>query len=48
MSAGSDMKTQWVCAVMIQHHPIAHDTKHFPQLFLKMLDIVAMQIIVLD
>ncbi len=31
-SAGSDMKTQIICAVVIQHHPISHDIKHFPEI----------------
>lgn len=48
MSAGSDMKSQLICAVLIQHHPISHDIKHFPKLFSKMLDVVTMQIMVLD
>ena len=48
MSVCSDMKSQLICAVVIQHYPLSHDTKHFPQLFLKMLDIVAMQIMILD
>ncbi len=30
-SAGSDMKTQLICAVVIQHHPISHDIKAFPK-----------------
>lgn len=47
MSAGSDMKSQLICAVVIQHHPISHDVKHFPKLFSKMLDVTAMQIMVL-
>lgn len=33
MLAGSDMKSQLICAVVIQHHPVSHDTKHFPKLF---------------
>lgn len=48
MSAGSDMKTQLGCVVVIQHHPISHDIKHFPKLFSQMLDVVTMQIMVLD
>jgi len=48
MSVGSDMKSQLVCAVVIQHHPINHDTKHFPKLFSQMLDVIPMQIMVLD
>ena len=47
-SASSDMKTQLVCAVVIQHHPVSHDTKYFPKLFSQMLDVVAMNIMVLD
>jgi len=48
MSAGSDMKTQLVCAVVIQHHPLNHDVRHFPQLFSQMLMVVSMWIMVLD
>ena len=48
MSAGSDMKSQLVCAVVIQHHPISHDIKHFPKPFSQMLDVTPMQIMVLD
>ncbi len=48
MSAGSDMKTQLVCAVVIQHHPVSHDTKHFPILFSQILDIIPMKVMVLD
>jgi hypothetical protein len=48
MSAGSDMKTQLVCAVVIQHHPVNHDVRHFPQLFSQMLMVVSMWIMVLD
>ena len=48
MSAGSDMKSQLVCAVVIQHHPINHDIKHFPKLFSQMLDVIPMNVMVLD
>ncbi len=48
MSAGSDMKSQLVCAVVIQHHLVSHDTKHFPKLFSQMLDVIPMWIMVLD
>ena len=48
MSAGSDMESQLVCAVVIQHQPISHDIKHFPQLFRQMAGIVSMWIMVLD
>ena len=48
MSAGSDMKSQIICAVVIQHHPISHDSKHFPKLFSQMLDIIPMKVMVLD
>ncbi len=48
MSAGSDMKSQLICTVVIQHHLVSHDVKHFPKLFSQMLDVVAMQIMVLD
>ncbi len=46
--AGADMKSQIICAVVIQHHPSSHDIKHFPKLFSQMFDVVAMQIMVLD
>ena len=48
MSAGSDMKSQLVCAVVIQHHPISHDIKHFPNLFQQMVSVIQMWIMVLD
>ena len=48
MSAGSDMKTQLICAVVIQHHPVSHDIKHFPQLFSQMVAVTPMNIMVLD
>ncbi len=48
MSAGSDMKSQLVCAVVVQHHPISHDIKHFPKLFSQMIAIIPMWIMVLD
>ena len=48
MSAGSDMKSQLVCAVVIRHHPVNHDIRHFPKLFSQMLDVAAMQTMVLD
>ena len=47
MSAGSDMKTQIICAVVIQHHPVSHDIKHFPQLFAQMIAVTPMWIMVL-
>ena len=48
LSAGSDMKTQLVCAVVIGHHPVPHDIKHFPQLFSQMAAITPMSAMVLD
>jgi len=48
LSAESDVKSQLVCAVVIQHHPISHDIKHFPQLFRQMTNVVAIWIMVLD
>ena len=47
-SAGSDMKSQLICAVVIQHHPVSHDIKHFPKLFSQMLDVTPMSTMVLD
>ncbi len=47
MSAVSDMESQLICAVMIQHHPINHDIKHFPKLFSQMLGIIPMNVMVL-
>jgi len=38
MSVGSDMKTQLVCAFVIQHHYlISHDIKHFPEILQQMI-----------
>ena len=48
MSAGSDMRTQLVCAVVIQHHPVSHDVKHFPKLFARMRRITRMDAMVPD
>ena len=48
LSAGSDMKTHLVCAVVIGHHPISHDIKHFPQLFSQMAAITPMSSMVPD
>ena len=48
MSAGSDMESQVICAVVIQHHPVSHDIKHFPELFTQMCKIVKMKTMVLD
>ena len=48
LSAGSDMKTHLVCAVVIQHHPISHDIKHFPELFQQMMLVTTPWIMVLD
>ncbi len=48
MSAGSDVKSQLVCAVVIQHHPVSHNSKHFPKLFSKMKSVCKMKIMVLD
>lgn len=42
------MKTQLVCAVLIQHHPVSYDIKHFPQLFSQMVAITPMSVMVLD
>ena len=47
-SAGSDVKSQLICAVVIQHHPVSHDVKQFPELFQKMKIITPMKIMVLD
>jgi hypothetical protein len=48
MSAGSDMKSQLICAVLVQHHLVSHDIKHFPKLFSQMTDVTPMSIMVLD
>jgi hypothetical protein len=48
LSAGSDMNTQLVCAVVIQHHPISHDVRHFPELFQQMMTVAVPWIFVLD
>jgi hypothetical protein len=48
LSAGSDMKTQLICAVVIQHHPISHDIRHFPELFQQMITVTVPWIFVLD
>ncbi|MFQ5782755.1 MAG: transposase [Nitrosopumilus sp.] len=48
LSAGSDMKSQLICTVVIQHHPVNHDIRHFPELFEQMVTIIPMWIMVLD
>jgi transposase len=48
MSAGSDMKTQIICAVVIQHHPISHDIKHFPEILKQIKMTCDLWIMVLD
>ena len=48
MSAGSDMETQIICAVVIQHHPVSHNIKHFPELFQQMMTVAVPWIFVLD
>ena len=47
MSAGSDIDSQLICAVVVQHHPVSHDIKYFPQLFAQMIAITPMWIMVL-
>ena len=42
------MKSQLICAVVIQHHPISHNIKHFPKLFSQMLGIIPMNVMMLD
>ncbi|MBA4719421.1 MAG: transposase [Nitrosopumilus sp.] len=42
------MKTQIICAVIIQHHSVSHDVKHFLELFGQMIAIIPMWITVLD
>ena len=46
LSAGSDMLTQIVIAVVIQHHP-SHDIRHLPELFQQMMIFSAPWIFVL-
>lgn len=48
MSAGSDMDTQLVCAVVIQNHPVSHDIRHFPELFQQTMAAVVPRVFVLD
>jgi hypothetical protein len=48
MTAGSDMKTQLVRAVVIQHHPVSHDVKHFPEILKQMTRVTDPWIFVLD
>ena len=42
------MKTQLICAVVVEHHPISHDTRYFLQLFSQMIAVTPMWIVVLD
>ncbi|KFM21887.1 transposase IS4 family protein [Marine Group I thaumarchaeote SCGC AAA799-B03] len=48
LSAGSDMNTQLICAVVIQHHPVSHDVKHFSEIFRHILSVRIPWIMVLD
>ena len=45
---GSDMKSQLICAVLIQHYPVSQNIRHFSKSFSQMLHISAMWIMVLD
>jgi hypothetical protein len=42
------MKTHLVIAVVIQHHPISHDIKYFPEIFQQMTSVCDLWIMVLD
>jgi transposase len=48
LSAGSDMKTQLVIAVVMQHHLISHEIRHFSELFQQMTTVAVPWIFVLD
>ena len=42
------MESQLICAVLIQHHPVSHNIKHFSKPFSQMLDIAAIWIMMRD
>ena len=42
------MKTQLICVVVIQHHLVYHDIRHFPELFQQMMTVAIPWIFVLD
>ena len=42
------MKSQLVCAVVIQHHRIRNDIIHFAELFENMVSVIPMHTIILD
>ena len=42
------MKMQLICAVVIPHHPMSYDIKHFPELFQQMMIIAVPWIFVLN
>ncbi|MGI0045888.1 MAG: transposase [Nitrosotalea sp.] len=48
LSAGSDMVTQLVIAVVIRHHGTSHDIRHFPELLERMAAVTTPWIFVLD
>jgi hypothetical protein len=48
LSAGSDMLTQLVVAVVVQHHPISHEIRHFPEILQQMMTVAVPWIFVLD
>jgi hypothetical protein len=48
LSAGSDMTTQPVIAVVIEHHAISHDIRHFTQILEWITSVTRPWIFVLD
>jgi hypothetical protein len=48
LSTGSDMVTQLVIAVVIQHDTVSHEIKHFPQLLERIVTVSRPWIFVLD
>ena len=48
LSTGSDMVTQLVIAVVIEHHAVSHDIRHFTQILERMVAVARPRIFVLD
>ncbi len=42
------MKSQLICAVVIQYYLVSHDIKHFPKPFSQMYDVIPMNTMVLE
>src|SRR5438445_10667425 len=48
LQACSDMVTQLVCVVTVQHHPLSHEVRHFTLIFRRMLAVAVPYVFVMD